>query len=146
MTHAETVATHLYPLYCDYIEHINQSANLRGERLADISVVSQPDFLAIWNTLPESRRDFWQRRFEAGYDEVADLERRKLVAAFTSNDLNHAEFNAVARRNVTCSLRRGVWHRPIARFLRGRPSRTAIHPATRVRPIGQFAEPVKFRR
>ena len=95
MTHAETVATHLYPLYCDYIEHINRSARLRGGRLADVSVVPQSDFVAIWNTLPESRRDLWQRRFEAGHDEVAGLERRKLLAAFTSNDLNHTEFHAV---------------------------------------------------
>ncbi len=95
MTLAVTDPADLYPLYCDYIHHINRSSSLRGGRLADVSVVSQSDFLAIWNALPESRRNFWQRRFEAGHDEVGNLERRTLVAAFTSGNLNHTEFNAV---------------------------------------------------
>lgn len=94
MPHAETVPTHLYPLYCDYLRDLNRSARLRAGKLVDISVVSQADFLAIWATLDESRRDFWQRRFEAGHDEVANLERRKLVAALTSNDSNRTDFNA----------------------------------------------------
>jgi hypothetical protein len=94
MSHPETDLTYLYPLYCDYVQHVNRSAGLRGGWLADIAVLSQPDFLAIWGALPESRRDFWQRRFEAGHDEVANLERRKLVAAFTSNDLHHTGINA----------------------------------------------------
>jgi hypothetical protein len=85
MIHAETVPTHLYPLYCDYIHHISRQHQPRRGKFADVSVASQPDFVAVWNTLPRSRQDFWQARFEAGYDRVAKSDRETLVAAFTSN-------------------------------------------------------------
>ena len=62
--------------------------------ISNLQALGQADFRAIWATLDESHRDFWQRRFEAGHDEVANLERRKLVAALTSNDSNRADFNA----------------------------------------------------
>lgn len=95
MTDAETVATRLYPLYCDYVAHINRSAGLRGERRVALSILPQSDFVAIWNTLPESHRAVWERKFEAGHEKMANLEHRKLVAAFTSNELIHTEFIVV---------------------------------------------------
>ena len=85
MDHAELVPANLYSLYCDYICHVNRSSRLRQDNIPEIAVASESDFLAVWNTLPKSRRDLWRRQFEAGYDEVARLDRRKLAAAFSCN-------------------------------------------------------------
>jgi hypothetical protein len=95
MNRPETVSTDLYALYCEYIRQINRSSRLGRERFSEVSIVSQADFQAIWDALSESRRRLWQRKFEAGHDEVAKLERRKLVAALTSNGSDQIEFNAV---------------------------------------------------
>jgi hypothetical protein len=96
MPYADTVATQLYPLYCDYIDRVNRSISLCGAKIPAVDILSRLDFLAMWSVLPESRRVFWQSRFEAGHDEVAALERHKLAAAFTSSNLDRPEFE-VAR-------------------------------------------------
>ncbi len=88
MDHEEPVPANLYSLYCEYIHHINQSSHLRQSDARDLIVASKTDFLAVWNTLPKSRRNLWRRQFEAGYDEVARLDRRKLAAAFSCNSVN----------------------------------------------------------
>jgi hypothetical protein len=95
MNRPETVSIDLYALYCEYVRRINRSSRLGRERFSDVSIVSQADFQAIWDALSESRRRLWQRKFEAGQDEVAKLERGKLVAALTYNGSDQIEFNGV---------------------------------------------------
>jgi hypothetical protein len=80
-------------MYRDYIRHVNQASRLRQDDVRDIVVASEADFLAVWNTLPESRWSLWQRRFEAGYDEVASSDRHELAAALVCNNVNRADFN-----------------------------------------------------
>ena len=43
------------------------------------------EFVAVWDLLPESRRESWRRQFETGYEEVAKAERLELLRAFTSH-------------------------------------------------------------
>ncbi len=95
MDHEELVPANLYSLYCDYMCHVNQSSRLQQGDVRDIIVASEADFLAVWNTLPKSRRDLWRRQFEAGYDEVASLDRRKLAAAFSCNSVNRIDRSAI---------------------------------------------------
>ncbi len=94
MDHAVPVPANLYAWYCDYIHHVNQSARRRSSDMRDIIVASESDFLAIWNTLSESRRNLWRRKFEAGYDEIANSDRRKLAAALSCGSVDQTDFNA----------------------------------------------------
>ncbi len=95
MRHPEPISANLYTLYCNYIQEMNRSSRLQEDTVCEIAVVTEADFLTIWNALPEPCRNLWRRRFEAGHDEVAGLDRRKLVAAFSSNNVNRTDFNAI---------------------------------------------------
>jgi hypothetical protein len=87
---SETDTAQIYRLYCQYTQHLNQAVQFEGIRLSDVKTVSHYEFTATWISLPESRREFWRRRFEVGYEEVARIECRELVAAFESRNSTHA--------------------------------------------------------
>ncbi len=75
----------LYQLYCRFLEDLNQAVHSSGARLSDVRTASYLEFVAVWDLLPESRRESWRRQFETGYEEVAKAERLELLRAFTSH-------------------------------------------------------------
>jgi hypothetical protein len=92
MNNPDTVQ--LYELYCRFTEELNQAVNSSGARLSDVRTASYPEFMAVWNSLPKLRQESWRLQFETGHEEVAKMERLKLLRAFTSNKSTDA--------NVTC--------------------------------------------
>ncbi len=79
----------LYHLYCSYTGRLNAAVDCQGMRIPDLKAVTYPEFQAIWSSISELQQEFWRQRFEAGYEDVAEAQRRRLVAAFASNTSRH---------------------------------------------------------
>jgi hypothetical protein len=84
----------LYELYCRFTDQLNQAVDSSGARLSDVRTASYPEFMVVWNSLSELRRESWRIQFETGYEEVAKMEHLRLLRAFTSNKSTDA--------HVTC--------------------------------------------
>ncbi len=95
MQQTESISANLYTLYRNYAQRLNEVSRLQQGDIPEVAVASEADFMAVWSTLPESRRSLWQRRFEVGYDEVASLDRHKLTAALVCNNVNRADFSEI---------------------------------------------------
>ncbi len=91
----KTDTHHLYELCRRYEQELNEALLAQGVPILDPETVSYRDFVAEWNALPESRREFWRLRFETGYDEIAKADRRKLATAFAASDPSHSVANSV---------------------------------------------------
>lgn len=58
----------LYDLYLRYFE---------CARVFDRTPMAKDEFYSVWNTLSETKRQFWTERFRKGFDVVVDLEAAK---------------------------------------------------------------------
>ena len=58
----------LYDLYLRYFE---------CARMFDCTPMAKDEFYRVWDTLPETKRQFWTQRFRKGFDAVVDLEAAK---------------------------------------------------------------------
>ena len=79
----------LYQMYCSHTGRVNEAMDCQGMRVSELTSVTHAEFLAIWSSLSESQQEFWQRRFETGYDDVAKAQHRTLLATFASNTSPH---------------------------------------------------------
>ncbi len=80
----------LYELYCDYASQLRVVIPPNHWRRADSPPMSKGEFAAVWQSLSTNRREFWYRRFAAGYPAVAAAESETLNAVFANSQRTRA--------------------------------------------------------